>query len=65
MFLTVCRGRDYEIPDHPVKVLGLLHHLAGKGWADSGFFFHAIQRIADAKGWKIHPFQGGETGFTP
>ena len=61
LWLAVSRGRDYLIPEHPIKVLGLLHHLAGKKWADSGFFFHAISRIAKAKGWKIHPFQGGET----
>jgi hypothetical protein len=60
MFLEVCRGRDYKIPEHPIKVLGLLHHLSGKIWADNEFFFYAIQRIATAKGWKIHPFQGGE-----
>jgi hypothetical protein len=61
LWLEAAKDRDYKVPDHPIKVLGLLHHLAGKTWADCGFFFYAIQRIASAKGWKIHPFQGGPT----
>lgn len=57
--LEISSGVIYDIPDHPIKVLGLLHHLAGKGKADSDFFFFAIERIAAARGWHIHPTQGG------
>ncbi len=55
--LEIFDGVEYEIPHHPIKVLGLLHHLAGKEWADGRFFHHAIDRIARAKNWPIHPFQ--------
>lgn len=49
-------GEGYRVPDDPIKVLGLLHHLAGKTWANHEFFFYAISRIAEARGWQIHPF---------
>jgi hypothetical protein len=48
--------REYEIPNDPIKALGLLHHFAGKNWADRRFFFYAITRIAETRGWRIHPF---------
>lgn len=57
LFLRLEDGREYEIPSDPIKVMGLLHHFAGKTWADHGFFFCAIARIAEAQGWQIHPFQ--------
>jgi hypothetical protein len=47
-------GREYEIPSDPIKVMGLLHHFAGKTWANHRFFFHAIARIAQAQGWQIY-----------
>jgi hypothetical protein len=45
----------------PVQVLGLLHHLSQKHCIDQEpvmalFIHHAIERIADAMEWKIHPF---------
>lgn len=49
-------GREYEIPSDPIKAMGLLHHFAGKKWADQRFFFYAITRIAEVRRWKIHPF---------
>lgn len=49
-------GREYTLPDDPLKVLGLLQHFAGKVWADRRFFLHLIGRIAQARGWVIHPF---------
>jgi hypothetical protein len=54
-FLQIEDGREYEIAADPIKTLGLLHHLAGKIWADRRFFFYAIARIAQAQGWAIHP----------
>jgi hypothetical protein len=43
-------GAGYRIPEDPIKVLGLLHHLSGKTWADTGEFFQlAISRIAAAR----------------
>ena len=65
VFLRLEDGREYEVPDDPMKVLGLLHHLSGKTWADRSFFFHAIQRIARAKGWEIHPWTSSETSTSP
>ncbi len=56
LLLRLEDGRQYDVADNPVQVLGLLHHFAGKIWADHRFFFHAIARIADARGWRIHPF---------
>ena len=55
LWLVLEDGREYEVPADPIKVLGLLHHFAGKVWADHGFFYHAIARIANARGWQIHP----------
>jgi len=57
LVLEVFDGVEHEIPDHPIKVIGLLHHLAGKSWPDGRFFHYAIDRIARVKGWPIHPFQ--------
>jgi hypothetical protein len=54
-FLQLEDGREYAVSSDPLKVLGLLHHLAGKKWANHGFFFHAIARIAKTQGWEIHP----------
>jgi hypothetical protein len=55
-FLQLEDGREYRIPSDPIKVMGLLHHFAGKVWANHRFFFHAIARIAKERGWEIHPF---------
>ena len=55
-FLQLEDGREYEIPRDPIKAMGLLHHFAGKTWADRRFFFYAIARIAKAQGWAIHAF---------
>jgi hypothetical protein len=54
-FLQLQDGREYEVPSDPIAVMGLLHHFAGKRWANNKFFFHAIARIAKAQGWQIYP----------
>ncbi len=56
LFLEVQGGMEYQIPKGPIKTMGLLHHLAGKIWAEREFLFYAIARIAQARGWQIHPF---------
>ncbi len=56
LFLQLEDGREYGIPTDPIKVMGLLHHFAGKKWANHRFFFHAIARIAKSQGWEIHPY---------
>lgn len=55
-FLVLADGRDYQIPESPVKTLGLLHHLSQKRGCDARFLGLAIERIAAARDWPIHPF---------
>lgn len=56
LLLVLDDGRQYEIPNDTIKTMGLLHHLASKTWASRRFLYYAIGRIAEARGWKIHPF---------
>jgi hypothetical protein len=55
-WLELQDGREYSVPDDPVKFLGLVEHLARKTWVDTEFIVATIRKTADAKGWKIHPF---------
>lgn len=49
-------GRRYRIPKDPVFVLGLGQHLANKPWTTATWLHYAIERIAAACGWQIHPW---------
>jgi hypothetical protein len=56
LWLGLEDGRDYEVPPDPVKVLGLINHLAGKSWATTDLVCDAIERIAGEGGWDIHGY---------
>ena len=56
MFLEVFPGRSYRVPDDPHRFMGLMSHLAMKTWASGALISDAIERVAQAKGWLIHPF---------
>ena len=55
-YLVLGDGRDYRIPDDPIKAMGLLHHLASKTWATREFLCEAIAVMAGEMDWPIHPF---------
>ena len=49
-----------NLPDTPLGVLQLLHHLSAKTWADREFLHLAIERIFAARGWDLHNDGGGQ-----
>jgi hypothetical protein len=57
-YLVLQDGRDYEIPDNPIEVLGLLHHFTGKAWCSTQWLRAAIDRIATIRRWQVY---GGGT----
>jgi hypothetical protein len=44
------------LPEDPVKVLGLLHHLSTKTWATPDFLRLVMERVAEAHGWDLGKF---------
>ena len=53
-YLVTAPATDYPIPEDPIKVLGLLRHVAEKTWADGPFMHRVIEHIARIRGWDIH-----------